>query len=723
MDGIARTRLPFRYFLGALIGAVLVSLGIVSPTNAYTETFASSNANQNYVLYLPFEDYPRTSSNFPRGGSSWACDEFYKSSYVEAAYTATNDGNIFDVDGDCSPAWSDGGTNTVMVDPATGFNSGARGAWMYPSAYGGWTTDTTTPSMWSTTWRRANSLPFISGCVKDASSYKLDLDSSYPDAPVFNSFDQIWGSSCRDDEDKRYVWTDNNSAAPGCAFSNGSTLYRNIFTLTQDQIDTINLVGANVRLNFIADDWAIMYLNGRKITQTYNSADVYSTQSIPKHYFNLGTNVLSFQVIDKVQAKPSSSCPGSHARGSGIRYMLRLIVPDGYELAPVSTCYDSVGNVISSATDGEEITCRHRLPMTAGSFDSSTQPTAYRVDCSLVGGATVSGACSQPTTPPSGGTVYSRTDLNNTFEVVRTFIVGGPVGAQVCTNITATPGGRTNTGSLLGDRTSPQVCVTISGASSQPPLAYFLSGDVFANGNIRGATYTSGGITYGTHGDYAVIGNQQITDMGSKAGATSTALTFAAPAPLGNMNRIPLGPPSLNMLGTPFANSGVTLSSFTSGVYSKSGDVNTTNSTNIDQNLVLYIDGNLTIGGDITVNDTAVLPASQLPNIVIVASGNIVINENVERVDATLISHGTLKTCNVPKTNLSASVCDKKLTINGPVIAKNIALYRTNTSPTSAHLGAAETIVYRPSALIAPYLQPTSGALTTEIEYELPPRY
>ncbi len=706
--------------------SVLVSIGYSTDTKAATEVVATSAETQNYVLYIPFQDYPRSASNFPRATTRTCGSDFrtYKSSPVVFSSSGLSDGNTFDENGSCRAPSRDGGTNTTMVDPATGFTGGA-GAWIYPSAYGNWTKDTSTTT---SGWYRVDNRPPKSPLrCTDTTSTKLDVAS-------LNAYPQIWGSRCRDDKDKSWYF---ELETPRCSFNNGTTLYRNIFTLTQEQIDTINMAGASMTLGLVADDWSAVYINGYFVNAETETATVYYDANILKSYLNVGTNVLAIQVSDKGVERTSDCSPES--RGSGVKYALRIVTPDGYNLDPKSQCFDSAGNIITApVAAGSVVTCRHSFPMKAGSFDNITLPTKYTVSCVQNLGATTSAPCSVPETPSGGwsvpGTQYTRASLappNYIQEI--TFTINGPAGSNICTSIRVNPGGKNNYGGYggwgggggTGPLTSTPACVYIGsgGGAAAAPLAYFLSGDVFANGNIRGATYTLGGITYGSHGDYTVIGNQQITDMGSKAGATSSALTFAAPAPLGGMIRIPLGPPSLNMSGAAFTNSGVTLTSFTSGTYSKSGNVDIVNSTNINQNLTLYIDGDLNINGNITVDDSSLFAAAQLPNIVIVASGNITINEGVDRVDATLISHGTLKTCDAPKTSLSASVCNQKLVINGPVIAKNIALYRTNTSPSSEHLGAAETIIYRPSALIVPYLQPTSGALTTEIERELPPRF
>jgi len=384
-----------------------------------------------------------------------------------------------------------------------------------------------------------------------------------------------------------------------------------------------------------------------------------------------------------------------------------------------------------------------------------TLATSYRVTCTLTD-ATTSSNCAVPMTP---ATVYTRAQLNGIKNAIdptkwdaapftvplAPFTVNGPDKAKVCTFITLDPRSRIRlSGGTYGpprdNRRTPenereissvQKCFFIGtgggGGATAAPLAYFLSGDVFAQGNIAGnAPFDAGGII-GTHGDYAVIANGEITNIGTRALASTAtgadALAFASPAPLGDMKR-PVA--AKRALGTGTVINAATFNlnpSAASGSYLRTGNLRSqgTVGSPYDKQITIYVTGNLEIDGDIELSDAPV-PAESLPYITFVVGGNIIIDDSVNRVDATLISHGTIYTCDQPRASLSTSTCGNKLEINGPISGNDIALYRTKSTG-NAYTDAAEVVVYRPSLLVLPYLQQNSGILTTELEYELPPRY
>lgn len=94
--------------------------------------------------------------------------------------------------------------------------------------------------------------------------------------------------------------------------------------------------------------------------------------------------------------------------------------------------------------------------------------------------------------------------------------------------------------------------------------------------------------------------------------------------------------------------------------------------------------GTVTISENITQAGDSYDEPSQIPQLVIIAR-NIIIQDDVTRVDAWLIAqgtqddHGVVNTCVVGNTtpSLSSRICDKQLTINGPIIARELRLWRT----------------------------------------------
>jgi len=109
----------------------------------------------------------------------------------------------------------------------------------------------------------------------------------------------------------------------------------------------------------------------------------------------------------------------------------------------------------------------------------------------------------------------------------------------------------------------------------------------------------------------------------------------------------------------------------------------------------------------------------------------------VSRVDAWLVAsgtgqHGRLNTCRISSADettlgagLNATVCNTKLTVNGPVVANHLLLRRTaGAGPGNAAGDPAEVFNLRPDAYMwASYRASLSGQLKTVNTIELPPRY
>ena len=130
--------------------------------------------------------------------------------------------------------------------------------------------------------------------------------------------------------------------------------------------------------------------------------------------------------------------------------------------------------------------------------------------------------------------------------------------------------------------------------------------------------------------------------------------------------------------------------------------------------------------------------ADQIPQLIIIA-GRINIASNVTQVDAWLIAKngttldGRINTCSTTNTgvdlpitqNLSSSLCDKTLRVNGPVVANMLYLRRTAGSGVKEQSGdPAEVFNLRPDAYIwARAKTEALGSLTTTYMVELPPRY
>lgn len=139
---------------------------------------------------------------------------------------------------------------------------------------------------------------------------------------------------------------------------------------------------------------------------------------------------------------------------------------------------------------------------------------------------------------------------------------------------------------------------------------------------------------------------------------------------------------------------------------------------------------NVVISGNINYDGGEIASITDIPQVVIIAN-TITINENVTNVDAWLIASGeagVINTCNSVTAfgDLDANKCTNRLTVNGPVLANKLNLYRTaGSGKASESRQPAETFNLRPDAYLwaTGYRNGSSFRLQTENTIELPPRY
>ncbi|MBQ7802486.1 hypothetical protein IJ380_01290 [Candidatus Saccharibacteria bacterium] len=96
--------------------------------------------------------------------------------------------------------------------------------------------------------------------------------------------------------------------------------------------------------------------------------------------------------------------------------------------------------------------------------------------------------------------------------------------------------------------------------------------------------------------------------------------------------------------------------------------------------LVIISHGSVNINTNLKLNPNMRYSGVHVPQVIIIADGNINIADNVEQVDAWILSRGELDTCTTASggtIQLSATTCEKALRINGPVIASKIYFKRT----------------------------------------------
>lgn len=123
--------------------------------------------------------------------------------------------------------------------------------------------------------------------------------------------------------------------------------------------------------------------------------------------------------------------------------------------------------------------------------------------------------------------------------------------------------------------------------------------------------------------------------------------------------------------------------------------------------IVIQESGDLIINGNLEypAQDNITHPSQYAQLVLIVKDGNLVINDNVTRVDAWLIAtgqnskQGRLKTCNYQA--VSSTVCHHPLRINGPVMTDYLDLLRTYGAEYPVSINQpAEVFNFRPDAYL-----------------------
>ena len=176
-----------------------------------------------------------------------------------------------------------------------------------------------------------------------------------------------------------------------------------------------------------------------------------------------------------------------------------------------------------------------------------------------------------------------------------------------------------------------------------------------------------------------------------------------------------------------------------------SGDVAITASNKLSAGVthVIYAKGSVIIygnGAPISYNDGSYSDISDIPQYIIIADENIHIDSEVTRVDAILVTNGTINTCTsfdaatnhlqiagkeFGTNNITGVYCGKQLRINGTVIADMIKLYRIYGASTGLNsIVPAEIINYTPTIYIwgSGNASNSKPEVHTTYQHELAPR-
>lgn len=353
---------------------------------------------------------------------------------------------------------------------------------------------------------------------------------------------------------------------------------------------------------------------------------------------------------------------------------------------------------------------------------------------------------------------------NTRISVANPTLADLPIGSRVCYTLSVRPY-NDKTGNNY--RHSTPFCVTIS----KKPKVQILGSDLIV-GKSATSTITTATTrksvnntqrTYGSWGEYAAIASGIITGFGSgggySGGNTSAAYCDASYLTFTNAGTSTCAAASSTKGGyalakqlpdiagrfiykTQISGGAINVSNVSSGVYGLDPQAPPT-TINVSANsgaagqiqkgksvIITAPSATINITSNIEYTGAALNRAGDIPQVVVIAD-NIVIDETVTRIDAWLIatgSNGNINTCSritTPISQLNAGVCKDTLTVNGPVVAKHLYLYRTAGSDQGAGSGnPAEVFNLRPDAYLwATYYTSSAGRLQTVSTKELPPRF
>lgn len=326
-------------------------------------------------------------------------------------------------------------------------------------------------------------------------------------------------------------------------------------------------------------------------------------------------------------------------------------------------------------------------------------------------------------------------------------------GTKLCFKLSVYPHANTDPTSWVD---SAEDCVVVG----KKPKTQVWGGDLLVGGYTDTSTSTRSGNTFGSWVEYAIFATGNINKTGSGAafggsgfpsltGAcdysnlsfANTATGNSCTGTTGTIGHYTNMPPGSDL--TKSFQGGVTLTdgsgvanNWSSGTYI-TGDITLNPSTlSPGKSIILKSSGTVRIIGDqkYNANNNGAKYTSiyQLPQLVIIAN-SIDIADSVTQVDAWLFtrSGGYINTCGIRSgvalandAPLSVSMCNNKLTVNGPVMTDRLYLRRTAGSESANPGDAAEVFNLRADAYLWAYTRVSgSNRITTVHTTELPPRY
>lgn len=431
--------------------------------------------------------------------------------------------------------------------------------------------------------------------------------------------------------------------------------------------------------------------------------------------------------------------PDTHSGGSQSSSPACATVQYNFNLVPTIQIDTPSGS--RTVQQGDQVTFRYRVDNTGTTISQQT-------NCSITG-SQPSGIPGPPSTncPRTFAAPGGAVDVTSSPQTIT--IGTQPAGSRICRTLTVTPA--TASG---GPATSGEQCVVIA----KTPYVHFMGGDVWAGGgfiqsdgtcatnqNAKITTLSNSGADAGSLAEYAAFALGEISRFGSGSRPLHNSTDFSA---LGRRLTFSNTTTTLGRFGAaqhciddyaaayesyPSVGTGsVDLQTRPSGAWHSTGSISMRGTMQAGSRQVYLIDGNVTINGNIRyVSGSSTNPTyssvSQIPSLVVIARGDIRIAAGVSDIAGVFISRGTFYTCYPKPSPPTINTCSTQLTVNGPVIANNVDLYRTfggEGSTAAQRRAPAEIFNLSPETFLRNALNETANqSITTSSSRELPPRF
>ena len=313
---------------------------------------------------------------------------------------------------------------------------------------------------------------------------------------------------------------------------------------------------------------------------------------------------------------------------------------------------------------------------------------------------------------------------------------GAEAGTRYCVALSISPYKMSDTQSRAEQeanskqwRHSAPICIKVV----KKPKVQFWGNGVFSRAGIRTSLSPTKEGVLGSWVEYEAITGGTIRNFRTESSQSTRRLAIENYTSTGNFGQ---GAPSIELV----------ISSISSRFPRQNSDsaetrvtVYNNNNTTINVNGLLAADrrteiiygNNLRISDNIINSDRTVNSDRDFRQIIIIADGNITIDQNVKRIDAWLIAKGTINTCAVNGLqniqNVTIGNCNEQLQIRGGTLSNRLRLWRTfgSDGKTASSLSEPAEII-KQSADTYLWSQAQSGGqgkIVTTYTKELPVRY